>query len=236
MCIRDRIETAKKEHLTVKALNDKLAAAKAAGDAGNNEQAIAILNEAIAMDANRDLLWFKLGDYDLAAKKYPEAVQGYQKAIQLASASPDPKAKVMLGAYNNNLGQAYGRMGKSQEAAAAYTAAAQADPAGAAQYYYNLGAVLTNGGKLDEAIAAFDKATAADPNKAEAYYWKGVNLLGKATVDKSGKMTAPEGTAEAFNKYLQLQPQGQFAQPAKDMLASIGASVETSYGTKKRKK
>jgi hypothetical protein len=48
-------------------------------------------------------------------------------------------------------------------------------------------------------------------------------------------MVAPEGTAEAFQKYLELQPTGALAQPAKDMLASIGASIETTYGTTKKK-
>jgi hypothetical protein len=47
-------------------------------------------------------------------------------------------------------------------------------------------------------------------------------------------MVAPEGTAEAFQKYLELQPQGRMAQPAKDMLASIGATIETGFGTKKK--
>ena len=48
---------------------------------------------------------------------------------------------------------------------------------------------------------------AADPTKALAYYWKGINLIGKATVGKDNKMTAPDGTAEAFQKYLELDPE-----------------------------
>ena len=80
---------------------------------------------------------------------------------------------------------------------------------------------------------AFDKVIAADPTKADAYYWKGVNLIGKATL-KGDKMVAPEGTAEAFQKYLELAPDGKLAQPAKDMLASIGATIETGFGTKKK--
>jgi len=92
--------------------------------------------------------------------------------------------------------------------------------------------VLTNAGKVDAAITAFDKVIAADPTRAEAYYWKGVNLIGKATL-KGDKMVAPEGTAEAFKKYLELQPEGKLAQPAKDMLASIGATIETGFGKKK---
>ena len=72
---------------------------------------------------------------------------------------------------------------------------------------------------MDEANAAFDKSIAADPNKAEAYYQKGVNLINKATTDpKTGKVIPAPGTAEALNKYLELQPTGQFADGAKSML------------------
>jgi hypothetical protein len=59
--------------------------------------------------------------------------------------------------------------------------------------------------------------------------------MGKATL-KGDKMVAPDGTAEAFNKYLELQPTGQFADPAKQMLASIGATIETNFGKKKASK
>ena len=86
---------------------------------------------------------------------------------------------------------------------------------------------------MDDALAAFDKVIAADPNKAEAYYWKGVNLIGKATL-QGDKMVAPPGTAEAFQKYLELAPTGSYADAAKQMLASIGASVETGFGNKKK--
>ena len=96
--------------------------------------------------------------------------------------------------------------------------------------------VLTNKNKPDEANAAFDKCLAADPTKADAYYWKGVNLVAKATVDKTGKMVAPDGTSEALNKYLELQPEGPYAQGAKDLLGSIGAAVQTSFGKEKKKK
>jgi hypothetical protein len=94
--------------------------------------------------------------------------------------------------------------------------------------------VLTNSGKVNEANAAFDKAIAADPAKADAYYQKGVNLINKATTDpKTGKVIPAPGTEEALNKYLELQPTGQFAEGAKSMLQYIGSSIETSYGKKK---
>ena len=50
-----------------------------------------------------------------------------------------------------------------------------------------------------------------------------MNLIGKATIGPDDKTVAPPGTAEAFQKYLELDPNGPLAEPAKDMLASIGA-------------
>jgi len=241
-----------KENTTIKSLNEKLAAAKQAADAGDFNTAKNTMAEATQVDPNRDLLWAKLGDYtasaasketDAEAKKkdYVDAVGDYQKAVDLKQKTFDadpakktPDAAKVLAQYYNNLGQAQSKALQIDDAAKSYTMAAQLDPAGAAQYYFNLGAVMTNAGKVDDGIAAFDKAIAADPTRAEAYYWKGVNLIGKATL-QGDKMVAPEGTAEAFNKYLELQPNGPFAEPAKQMLASIGASIETSYGSSKKK-
>jgi tetratricopeptide (TPR) repeat protein len=236
------------ETKTVGTLNEKLNAAKAASDAGDFETAIATLNEANQIDSTRDLIWFKLADaYRMSAtkqtdpaekqKRYEMAAANYQKAIELRSASEtaqkDPENNLKMAAYYNNLAEAYSKAHKIDDSVANYNKAAQLDPAHAATYLFNEGAVLTNAGKVDDAIVAFDKVIAADPTKAEAYYWKGVNLIGKATL-KGDKMVAPEGTAEAFQKYLELQPQGTLAQPAKDMLASIGATVETGFGTKKK--
>ena len=76
-------------------------------------------------------------------------------------------------------------------------------------YYFNLGATLTNANTKNDpkmrkaAVEAFDKAIAADPTRADAYYWKGTNLIGAATL-QGDKMMAPPGTAEAFQKYLEL--------------------------------
>ena len=240
-------EKQKKEVGTVKQLNEKLAAAKVASDAGDYDTALADLNSANEIDATRDLIWFKLGDaYRMSATKQSDAaekqkrlnsaVDSYQKALQLKQAATnekDPNATKTLAAYYNNLAEAYSKAGKIEDSTKTYEQAAQADPSGAAQYYFNMGAVLTNAGKADQAIEAFDKCIAADPTKAEAYYQKGVNLLGKATL-QGDKMVAAPGTAEAFQKYLELVPTGGHSEEAKAMLTSIGAPIETSYGTKKK--
>jgi len=237
------------ETKTIGTLNEKLKAASAASAAGDFDSAIATLNEANQIDGNRDQIWALLGDAyrasapkqsDPAAKqeRYEMAVTDYQKAIELRSAEPNPEKDASrnkdLAAYYNNLADAYSKSGKVDDAVANYNKAAQLDPTRAGAYLFNVGAVLTNAGKVDDAIVAFDKVIAADPTKASAYYWKGVNLIGKETIGKDGKVVAADGTAEAFQKYLELDPTGPYAQPAKDMLASIGASVETGFGNKKK--
>ena len=224
---KKQAEAIQKENTKIKGLNEKLAAARAAEQANNWDQAVQIMQEAVAVDQTKGILYATLGDALTGAKKFPEAVEAYQKATALEPAK---------GEYHNNLGQAYLKTNKIDEAVGEYTKAAEVDPTHAAVYYFNLGAVLTNKNKPDEANAAFDKCIAADPNKADAYYWKGVNLVAKATVDKTGKMVAPDGTSEALNKYLELQPEGPYAQGAKDLLGSIGAAVQTSFGKEKKKK
>lgn len=250
---------AAKEGNLIKTLNERLAAAKQASDAGNYDAAIATLTEATQLDATRDLLWAKLGEAYLVSaskqtdsaektKRFEQAAEDYQKSIDLKQKAFDatpqqktPDAVKVLAQYYNNLGKAEAELGKTDEAVKAYNQAAQLDPAGAGMYYYNLGGTLTNANIKNDpdmrkaAVQAFDKAIAVDPNRADAYYWKATNLIGLATL-QGNKMVAPEGTAESFQKYLELQPTGPHAEEAKAMLASLGATIETSFGKKKTSK
>jgi len=245
----------------VKQVNEKLNAANAALQAQppNYETAIASLNEASQMAPNEDLVWFRLGSVYLDStktqtdaaektKRDTEAYNDLKKAIDLkknahpAEGAPPKKPEEVatdnsrLAAYYGNFGSAAARLGKSDEATEAYKQAAQLDPARAGNYYFNLGVVLHNTAKDAEArkqaMEAFDKAIAADPNKADAYYLKGADGIALATADSSGKMSAPPGTVEAFQKYLELQPNGTHAEEVKQMLAALNAPIETGFGKK----
>lgn len=245
-------EKIKKENATIKVLNDKITAANAAMKAGDFDTAIAAMTEATQMDPTRDVLWALLADaYRGSAmkqtdraekqKRLEEAITDYNKAIEIKQKALDadpnkkPEEVKRLAGYYNNLGDAAAKAGKIDDGVKAYDQAAKVNPESAAGYYFNEGAVLTNAGRVDEANAAFDKCIAADPTKAEAYYQKGVNLMGKATLQGDKTIPAP-GTVEAFQKYLELAPNGPNAQNAKDLMASLGATVQTSYGTKKKTK
>jgi len=236
-------EKVKAENQKIGKLNDLLKQSRADMQTGNFTDAKNLMLQATQADPGHAVLWFNLAEAqageagkatDANEKKsgLQAAIESYNKALPLTK----PTQTDMLGAIHNNMGQAYAKMGDIENASKEYDAAATADPTKAGMYYFNEGAVLTNSSKYDAAIAAFDKAIAADPNKADAYYQKGVNMLGKATTKPDGSVVAPEGTAEAFNKYLELAPTGPYADQAKQMLAMIGGKVETSFGKGKATK
>jgi tetratricopeptide (TPR) repeat protein len=224
------------ENTKIKGLNATLAQAKQLEGAGNYDQAVTLLQPTAQANPTQDLLWAYLGDAQRGAaskatdsqarmKGYHDAIESYQKALAI---------KPNDGPYMGQLADAYARSNQTDKAVEQYAAAAQTDPQNAALYYYNEGVVFTNTGKSDEAVAALDKAIQLDPKRADAYYLKGQNLIAKATT-KGDKMIAPAGTAEAFNKYLEMEPNGKFAEVAKQMLTAIGAPVETSFGKSKKK-
>jgi uncharacterized caspase-like protein len=215
----DESAAVKKRNETIKGLNASLAQAKQLEGLGNWDQAINVLQQASQVDSTQDLVWAYLGDAEAGAKKYTDAIESYQRAISI---------KGTVGSYHSGLANAYAKSGQPDKAVQEYAVAAAVDPAHAATHYFNEGAILTNAGQTRQAVVAFDNAINADPTKADAYYWKGVNLMAEAKI-MGGKTVAPEGTAQAFSKYLELEPAGRFADATKQMLASIGARTETTY-------
>jgi Tfp pilus assembly protein PilF len=156
-----------------------------------------------------------------------KCVEAYGKALAL---KPDDAG------MHNNYGLALAQAKKYAEAQAELEKAAQLEPAGAGKYYYNLGATEINSGQNEPAGAAFKKATEATPPYPDAFFQYGVTLVAKASIAADGKVTPVPGTVEAFQKYLELAPTGQFAQQAKEMLVTLGGSIETQYQNPNAKK
>lgn len=217
-----------------KALNDAFNAGREALAAQQWDNAVTQFQKAAEMDPNQHVVHANLGDAHIGraktkagAEKTPEIEAGiaaYRKALEI---KPDDAS------YHNNFGLALAQGGKFEEAQAELNKAAQLDPAQAGKFYYNLGALLTNAGQSEPATVAFKKAIEVDPNYADAYYQYGISLMGKATLGEGGKMVPVAGTAEAFQKYLELAPTGPNAEAAKALMDSIGAKVETEFGKKK---
>jgi tetratricopeptide (TPR) repeat protein len=234
-----------KENSKIKGLNGILQQAQAAAKSGNYDESVRLVQGATQQDPNRALLWAVLGQYqaDSARKlterparqqRYAESAASFDKALQLQTAAPDPK--VDTASWRVGYGAALDGAGKYDEAVKAFSTAAQeaatTNPKSAALAHFNTGLVLTKTGKVDEAAAEFDKAVQLDPTLSEAYYQKGTALIAKATADKSGKIVAPPGTEEAFQKYLELNPNGKNAEAATAQLEFLGAKVQTKVKNK----
>lgn len=237
---KKQYEEIKKKNASALATNAKVAnvnalLTKARQERQNKDYATALtdMQQAVEIKPDEPLLWNELGNAQYDSQKWDDAVTSYQKAIDLNAASKKPAADLAAASYAQ-MGLALARNGKLQEGTAALDKAAAAEPAKAGTYYYNAAAVLYNAGQSDAAGAAADKAIAADPNRAEAYYIKGQSLIGKSTVN-GDKIVPPPGCLEAYEKYLELDPNGRHAADVKGIIAGFDEKVVNSYKAGKKK-
>lgn len=238
---KEQLEKKAKENAAAmaknKALNDAFNGGKEAMLAKNYQGAVESFEKGSVMDPNQHVIWANLADayVGLATTKtgdeqqaaLAKALEAFQKAIAI---KPDDSA------YHNNYALALAKAKKFDEAQAELGKAAQLDPPNAGKYFYNLGAVLVNTGQNVAAEQAFKKAIEVNPDYADAQFQYATQLSAKLTTDKDGKVIAPEGMQAALEKYLSLQPEGQFAEAAKSMLQMIGATIQTNYQNPNAKK
>lgn len=179
-------------------------------------------------DPNLNLIWARLGDAYETAGRADDAANAYKQAVALK-----PSA-----AYYNNLGGILGRSGKTEDAMAAYQKSAELDPANAAQAWRNAGITLYNVGKMKEAVEPLKKATELDPKSAQAWYLLGAALVGAMEYKKVGdkmEVVVQPGTVEAYQKAVELDPNGQYGQQAKQGLEAL-AEIAPGINTKVKKK
>ena len=184
--------------------------------------------------------------YNLSGK-YDDAVSSYQKAIDL-----NPQA-----GYYNGLSSSLANAAAAQTDPAAATAkisdaGAACDKASAlqtppnpgdtARCWKNIGIVLSNKGNLKEAIPPLQKATQADAKDAQSWFLLGSAYTGTIDSKQEGdKMTyvIPPGTADAYQKCIDADPNGPYAAQCKSMidtLATMGQGESTLVGARKKKK
>ena len=203
--------------LTSTAINEFQAAEKATG----------------STDPNRHIVLAKLGDAYEAAGRYEEAAASYQKAVEL---KPDEAT------YFNNMGNSLAKLGKIQEAMAAYEKSASLDPANAVNAWRNAGIVLYNANKMKEAIEPLHKALELDAKSAQAWYLLGAALVNTMGFKQEGDKVIPilqPGTIEAYQKAIELDPNGPYGVQAKqglEALEQMGISgIQTKVQSRKKK-
>ncbi len=183
-------------------------------------------------DPNLHLLWAKLGEAYDTANRNDEAAQAYQQAI---NSKPD------VPGYYNNLGNVLARAGKIDEAKAAYTKSAELDPPNAATAWRNFGISLYNANRLGDAVAPLQKSAELDPKNAQTWYLLGASLVYKMTIKKVGDKQVPEfapGTIEAYQKAIELDPNGTYGAQAKaglEQLQQMAPGIDLKVNVRKKK-
>ena len=223
-----------KGNAVVKTLNADLQSARASNKAKNYAEAETLmLKDTETNPPSAELLLNELATAQIGLKKWDEASATLQKALTMATAATKPNQD-LIGNLHAGLGEVYARTNKPDDAQKEYDLAAKASPTGAAVYLKNETVIFSQVGNSDAQVAAADKAIAVDPNNAILYYLKGQGLASKITVDAKGAYVMPPGCAEAYNKYLELAPNGQFVGEVKGLLAAANTKVESKYKAPKK--
>ena len=205
----DAAKARAKADLATKTFNEGVALS----NDGKTDEAIAKFQEVITAIPNCAECYANIGTVYTRAKKYDEAEAAYKKSIEL---KPD------FAESYNGLANLYNAAKKFELAAEASKKAMELNAAtpggaagatgGSASAVFNQGVILWNAGKIAEAKGQFEQAVKLEPNMAEAQYWLGMALV-------NGGDTA--GAKPKFEAYLKLAPTGQYADIAKQIVASI---------------
>ncbi|HVN09337.1 MAG TPA: tetratricopeptide repeat protein [Patescibacteria group bacterium] len=187
---------------------------------------------ASAKDPNMHLIYEKLGYTNEMLGHYDEAITDYQKAIELKPTVPE---------YYSILSLALAKTGKAADASQACDKATSLDQAKGSSCYLNVGITLYNKYQLAEAVAPLQKATELNPKSAQAWYLLGASLVATMTTKQEGEKMIPvlaPGTVEAYQKCIELDPNGPWGAQAKaglEQLQAMGAGVDTKIKVKKGK-
>ncbi len=157
----------------------------------------------------------------------PTATRNSRNAVDSVVNNAQSRTPDIKGVSWAGLGEIYIHDGKVKQAEEAFDNAVAAFPQQAALYRRNETILFFQAGNSEAQLAAAEKAIALDPTRAALYYFKGQALVSKATIDSTTqKMVLPPGCAEAYQKYLELEPNGPYAADAKGVLAGAGIPLK----------
>lgn len=226
-----------------KAALEHLAAGRAAEAVALLERAIAIDAQAAACHANLGVALQTLGRLDEATAAYERAIAitseqlaviHFNRGTALAEAGKLEEAvaaqlealrlKPQWTVALDNLGTALQRLGRTKEAEHAYVEAVMADP-GNAQARCNLGTLLCGVGRYQEALALYRQVIAETPGLANGHAGLGAALAG---LDRSAEAIAALRRAIELDASL-VAPYRQLA----GLLSSKGAREEALAAAEK---
>ena len=187
--------------------------------------------EMLVQDKDLPVILSNLGMAYGGVGQYEVAVNSLEQAALL---------KPTAGTYME-LGTDLAQLGKMPDALEACDKILTVDPTARnmqAACYKNVAIVLTNRGKLLDSIAPLQKVTLLNPQDALAWKLLGDSLLSTMTSrSQDGKVVylTPPGTVEAYQRYLQLDPNGPYAEQVKSALQGLEQFTKSPTGMKEKK-
>ena len=241
--------------LSVEAANVDLKTARAANQEKRYADAETLMLKDTTARPNMPYLWIELGLAQIGLKNYAAAEGSFKAAlggdvpaqkqpiqgafyaegkgtvghisVETVTAQDNKSRPEIEGMSYSSLGEVYIKTNRVPEAKEAYDKAVKAYPTQAALYLRNEAIFFLQVGNSVEQVEAANKAIAVDPTRAALYFFKGQGLAAQATIDaKTQKLVQPAGCAEALQKYLDLEPTGQYSADAKGMLTAAGVAVK----------
>ncbi len=194
---------------------------------------------------NHAIVWSNLGQAYDRANQPEQAADAYQKAIDLQPSASfyqnrsTALANVAVAQTDPKIAQE-----KLTEANADCDKAAALDPNPglATVCWKNLGIVLSNKGDFKDAAPVLLKATQLNAKDAQSWFLLGSAYTGLITPNQQGeKMTydIPPGTTDAYQKCIDLDPNGPYAAQAKqslDALTAMAGGDALTVGARPKKK
>lgn len=206
---------------------------------GHADESLSACAQAIALEPQHSENYQVMAGIQDNLDLHLDALATYKKGIAMAldnmrAARPSPKSNINSKRYSDpsraivegvRAGQMMQSAGNIQfqlknyaEAAELFTQSSRLHPYPALPLF-NLCATLFDMGRLPAASEACDRAIEADPNLPDSYYVKAAALAGQAA--SNGKLKPSHQTAATLEKYLQLAPDGFYANDARALLKQM---------------
>jgi tetratricopeptide (TPR) repeat protein len=210
---REQLALIRQENAHAEKINRLIVRYHAELDLQNWTGAIAALKELIALDTHRWEFYQNLGTLQANQMQYEDAVRSYASAIEvarstLANATDTDRALSSIGDLFLAQADAYERLGRIDDAVAAYDRAAATYPHPFMAHYRACN-TLANNGRPDEAIEKCNQAISDDAARWEPYQLLGGIFAGAGKPNDA--IAAYQNGAAAARKALELNAQSMAA-------------------------
>ncbi len=200
-------------------LKERFDEAVALNEKKSYREAIPILEQLLQEDPSQWAFHTQLAVAYGGLNRWEQAIEHYHEAIE---------RKPELATLHIDLADVLARAGNVAEARKEVQAAVELNPDLASTAYYHLGVALYQSGQMKGALDPLRQAIHQDPKLAVAHYLLGLCLYSTAETKVEGeqvKTVVPPGTRESFERYLELKPNGRYANDAKAMLQALEATA-----------